>query len=149
MQPIHYFVLRHHLEHKDSDRNAGFAAVAAGLTLDWEHGRRASRSIREDLNWIEQMLDDDGQPAVVKNYGTNKFAARNRIRRGRQRRFDGSIHSACAMKIPDKRRNKFFLDSHGRYTPKLDPEIPNAATQVERNRIAALIELQEGPGRHL
>ena len=79
VQPIHYFVLRHHLEHKDSDRNAGFAAVAAGLTLDWEHGRRASRSIREDLNWIEPMLDDDGQPAVVKNYGTNKFAARNRI----------------------------------------------------------------------
>ena len=53
------------------------------------------------------------------------------------------------MKIPAKRRNKFFLDSYGRYTPKLDPEILNAATQVERNRIAALIELQEGPARHL
>ena len=79
VKDIHYFVLRHHLEHKDSDRNAGFAAVAAGLTLDWEHGRRASRSIREDLNWIEPMLDDEGQPVVVKNYGTNKMAARNRI----------------------------------------------------------------------
>ena len=79
MQPIHYFVLRHHLEHKDSDRNAGFAAVAAGLTLDWEHGRRASRSLREDLKWIEPMLESDGHPAVTKNYGTWKFAARNRI----------------------------------------------------------------------
>ena len=47
------------------------------------------------------------------------------------------------------RRNKFFLDSYGRYTPRLDPELLNAATQVERNRIAALIELQEGPGRFL
>ena len=79
MQPIHYFVLRHHLEHKDSDRNAGFAAVAAGLTLDWEHGRRASRTIREDLKWIEPLFNDDGQVEVVLNYGTNKFAARNRI----------------------------------------------------------------------
>ena len=62
------------------------------------------------------------------------------------------IHCASLMKI-DRikavRRNKFFLDSYGRYTPKLDPEILNAATQVERNRIAALIELQEGPGRHI
>ena len=79
VQPIHYFVLRHHLEHKDSDRNAGFAAVAAGLTLDWEHGRRASRTIREDLKWIEPLFNDDGQVEVVLNYGTNKFAARNRI----------------------------------------------------------------------
>ena len=47
-------------------------------------------------------------------------------------------------RLPAKRRNKFFLDSYGRYMPKLDPEILNAATQVERNRIAALIELQEG-----
>ena len=52
-------------------------------------------------------------------------------------------------RIKAVRRNKFFLDSYGRYTPKLDPEILNAATQVERNRIAALIELQEGPGRHI
>ena len=51
--------------------------------------------------------------------------------------------------LPAKRRNKFFLDSYGRYMPKLDPQILNAATQVERNRIAALIELQEGPGRYL
>ena len=47
------------------------------------------------------------------------------------------------------RRNKFFLDSYGRNLPTLDPEILNAATRVERQRIAALIELQEGPGRHL
>ena len=53
------------------------------------------------------------------------------------------------MKIPAKRRNKFFLMSYGRYTPKLDPQLLNAATQAERNRIAALIELQEGPGRFL
>ncbi len=79
VQPIHYFVLRHHLEHKDSDRNAGFAAVAAGLTLDWEHGRRASRSLREDLQWIEPMLESDGQAAVIKSCGTNKWASRNRI----------------------------------------------------------------------
>ena len=79
MQPIHYFVLRHHLEHKDSDRNAGFAAVAAGLTLDWEHGRRASRSLREDLQWIEPLLDAEGKPEEVANYGTGKMAARNRI----------------------------------------------------------------------
>ena len=79
VQPIHYFVLRHHLEHRDSDRNAGFAAVKAGLTLDWEHGRRASRSLREDLEWIEPMLEPNGQPAVVKNYGTNKSANRNQL----------------------------------------------------------------------
>ena len=79
LKDIHYFVLRHHSEHKDSDRNAGFAAVAAGLTLDWEHGRRASRSLREDLKWIEPLLEADGHPAVTKNYGTNKFAARNQI----------------------------------------------------------------------
>ena len=47
------------------------------------------------------------------------------------------------------RRSRFFLNSYGRYTPKLDPEILNAATQIERNRIASLIELQEGPGRFL
>ena len=52
-------------------------------------------------------------------------------------------------RLPAKRRNKFFLDSYGRYTPMLDPEMLNAATQVERNRIAALIELPEGPGRFL
>ena len=51
--------------------------------------------------------------------------------------------------LPAKRRSKFFLDSYGRYTPKLDPQLLNAATQAERNRIAALIELQEGPARHL
>ena len=33
-------------------------------------------------------------------------------------------------------RNKFFLDSHGRNMPTLDPEILNAATRVERQRIA-------------
>ena len=52
-------------------------------------------------------------------------------------------------RLPAKRRNKFFLDSYGRYTPKLDPELLNAATNAERNRIASLIELQEGPGRLL
>ena len=26
-------------------------------------------------------------------------------------------------RLPAKRRNKFFLDSYGRYTPKLDPQL--------------------------
>ena len=49
------------------------------------------------------------------------------------------------MKTPAKRRNDSSWIRYGRYTPKLDPRVLNAATQVERNRIAALIELQEGP----
>ena len=64
--------------------------------------------------------------------------------RGQIKGLNTSVNGVKAV-----RRNKFFLDSYGRYTPKLDPEILNAATQVERNRIAALIELQEGPGRFL
>ena len=59
------------------------------------------------------------------------------------------LQGADMTRLPAKRRNKFFLDSYGRYTPELDPQLLNAATQVERNRIAALIELQEGPARHL
>ena len=88
---------------------------------------------------------------MVKNYGHQLDGCPNRITEegGMRRKSIGSTHSACAMKIPAKRRNKFFLDSYGRYTPKLDPQLLNAATQVERNRIAALIELQEGPARHL
>ena len=35
--------------------------------------------MREDWNWIETLLGDDGEPAVVENYGTGKKAARNRI----------------------------------------------------------------------
>ena len=31
-------------------------------------------------------------------------------------------------RLPAKRRGKFFLDSYGRYTPKLDPQLFNAAT---------------------
>lgn len=75
----HYFVLRHHLEHQDSDRNAGEAAVKAGLVPDWETGRRASRSVREDLKWTTILLHENGKAETVKNLGSNKPGKRNRI----------------------------------------------------------------------
>ena len=75
----HVFVLHHHLQHQDSDRNAGVAAVKAGLVPDWETGRRASRSVREDFEWTTIALQDDGKPQTVKNLGSNKPGKRNRI----------------------------------------------------------------------
>ena len=79
IKDIHLFVLRHHLEHQDSDRNAGIAAVKAGKTFDTEEGRRASRTIREDWEWIQVDLGPDGKPNLVQNYGSNQMARRNRI----------------------------------------------------------------------
>ena len=75
----HYFVLRHHLLHQDSDRNAGIAAEKAGLVPDWETGRRASRSVREDMKWTTFLFQGNGKPETVKNLGSNKPGKRNRI----------------------------------------------------------------------
>jgi len=75
----HYFVLRHHLQHQDSDRNAGIAAKEAGLVPDWETGRRASRSVREDLEWTTIVLQEDGKPETIRNLGSNKLGKRNKI----------------------------------------------------------------------
>ena len=41
------------------------------------------------------------------------------------------------------------LTAFARLMQDMDPEVINAATRAERHRIAALIELQEGPGRFL
>ena len=41
------------------------------------------------------------------------------------------------------------LAAFARLMQDMDPEVINAATRAERHRIAALIELQEGPGRFL
>ena len=79
VRPVHYFVLSHHLQHKDSDRNAGIAAVEAGFAQDVEEGRRASRSVREDWEWTEIILKDDGTHDTIKNRGTNRSGKRNRL----------------------------------------------------------------------
>ena len=88
---LHCFILRHHLDHQDTDRNAGEALVAAGFVdcsgnvdrpiTDWEEGRRASRWIREELGWTEYFLGDDGKPAVTPNNSTGKKGQRNRLTR--------------------------------------------------------------------
>ena len=76
---LHVFVLRHHLEHRDTDKNAGLAAVKAGITDDSDQGRRASRTLREDYGWCQWALDRDGKPAQAKNHRTNRWAQRNCI----------------------------------------------------------------------
>ena len=59
------------------------------------------------------------------------------------------------MKMPRERnridRLSAFseLMNFARLMQDMDPEIIQAATRAERHRIAALIELQEGPGRFL
>jgi|MDSW01.1.fsa_nt_gb hypothetical protein len=77
--PEHFYALRHHLQHRDSDRNAGLALFEAGLVADVEAGRRASRTIREDLNWIAIELGDNGKPLTVPNRGTTRSGQRNRV----------------------------------------------------------------------
>ena len=54
------------------------------------------------------------------------------------------------MKTPSPERNRLDeLTAFARLMKDMDPEVINAATRAERHRIAALIELQEGPGRYL
>ncbi len=53
------------------------------------------------------------------------------------------------MTAPQERNRIDELAAFARLMKDMDPEIINAATRAERNRIAALIELQEGPGRFL
>ena len=60
------------------------------------------------------------------------------------------IHCASLMKTPSPERNRLDdLTAFARLMKDMDPEVINAATRAERHRIAALIELQEGPGRFL
>ena len=59
-------------------------------------------------------------------------------------------HDLPQMKPPSTERNRIDdLATFARLMRDMDPEIINAATRAERHRIAALIELQEGPGRFL
>ena len=53
------------------------------------------------------------------------------------------------MTTPQERNRIDELATFARLMKDMDPEVINAATQAERHRIAALIELQEGPGRFL
>ena len=54
------------------------------------------------------------------------------------------------MKTPNPERNRIDeLTAFARLMKDMDPELINAVTRAERHRIAALIELQEGPGRFL
>ena len=53
------------------------------------------------------------------------------------------------MTAPQELNRIDELVAFARLMKDMDPEIINAATRAERNRIAALIELQEGPGRFL
>lgn len=78
IQPVHYFVLRHHAEHFDTDANAGQAAFLAGQCGCQEEGRRASRTIREDLEWIEFLIDpDSGKAVTARNVTSGKPGKRN------------------------------------------------------------------------
>ena len=80
IQPVHYFVLRHHSKHFDSDANAGQAAFLAGECDCQEEGRRASRTIREDLEWIEVLVDPaSGKAATAKNVTSGKSGRRNAL----------------------------------------------------------------------
>ena len=78
IKEVHYFILGHHQKFKDTDRNAGEAALAAGLARDWEEGRRASRTVK-DKGWIETFEDVDGKFAKALNTSTNKRGLRHRI----------------------------------------------------------------------
>ena len=54
------------------------------------------------------------------------------------------------MKTPSSELKRLDeLSAFARLMQDMDPELINAATRAERHRIAALIELQEGPGRFL
>ena len=53
------------------------------------------------------------------------------------------------MKTPTERNRIDDLTAFARLMQDMDPEVINAATRAERHRIAALIELKEGPGRFL
>ena len=78
IKDVHYFVLRHHLQFRDTDRNAGEAAVKAGHAAEWEEGRRASRTVKEK-GWIETFIDENGKPARAVNNSTGKKGLRHRI----------------------------------------------------------------------
>ena len=53
------------------------------------------------------------------------------------------------MTAPQERNRIDELTAFARLMQDMDPEVINAVTRAERHRIAALIELQEGPGRFL
>ena len=58
--------------------------------------------------------------------------------------------NVIAMKRSQPSSNRIDnLAAFARLMQDMDPEVINAATRAERHRIAALIELQEGPGRFL
>ena len=60
------------------------------------------------------------------------------------------MHFASQTRMSDSQINRLEdLAAFARLMQDMDPEIINAATRAERHRIAALIELQEGPGRFL
>ena len=76
--PEHLFCLKHHANAPDSDANAGFACLEAGLVSSQEIGRRASRTIREDLNWTENLLDPaSGRYLTVPNRNSNREGKQN------------------------------------------------------------------------
>jgi hypothetical protein len=78
--PEHYFVLEHHLEHIDTDANAGQAALEAGVVNTQEHGRRASRTIREDFGWTEIAIDpESGRPITRRNRMSNRSGQANKL----------------------------------------------------------------------
>lgn len=78
--PEHYFVLGHHLEHIDTDANAGQAALEAGVVNTQEHGRRASRTIREDFGWTEIAIDpESGKPITRRNRMSNRSGQANKL----------------------------------------------------------------------
>lgn len=78
--PEHYFVLHHHAQHLDSDANAGQAALEAGVVNTQEHGRRASRTIREDFGWTKIAIDpQSGKPMTRRNRMSNRSGQANEL----------------------------------------------------------------------
>ena len=76
--PEHLFCLRHHAATPDSDANAGLKCLEAGLVSSQEMGRRASRTIREDLNWTENLIDpDSGRYLTVPNRNSSRAGKQN------------------------------------------------------------------------
>ena len=65
LKELHYFILKHHNSHQDSDSNAGFVAFEKGFTRSPETGRRASRSLREAHKMTEFQIDPSTKSAAV------------------------------------------------------------------------------------
>lgn len=62
---VHYFILKHHNTHQDSDSNAGLVAFEKGLVRSPETGRRASRTLREAHKMTEFRIDPSTKSAAV------------------------------------------------------------------------------------